>query len=109
MLIAGTGGLGKEIMGFLIDDGVPASEITFFDESQNGEEKLFGQFRIIRSGDELKDFLTSQPEFIVGIGHPRIREEVVLRIEKAGGKLVSAISAKAHIFHYNEKPEGIII
>ncbi|MBI4645489.1 MAG: hypothetical protein HY738_02570 [Bacteroidia bacterium] len=109
MLIAGTGGLGKEVLGMLIDEGYDG-EIYFFDENQNAPEHLYGKFKVFKSFDDVSEhFRTIDNTFITAVGHPRIREKLTGKLEAIGGKLISAISKKTSIFPFNEKPEGIII
>ncbi|MFH2141366.1 MAG: hexapeptide transferase [Bacteroidota bacterium] len=109
MLIAGTGGLGIEILGILIQDDYP-HEIFFYDDKTYQGEKLFGKYPVISGIENLKIFFKNHSkEFIVGIGNPRIREKVVNKIVQIGGEFSSVISQKAHIFHYNQIAEGCII
>ncbi len=108
MLIIGTGGLGKEILGILIEDNYP-NEIIFFDEDKNAPCMLYDKFQVIKSEKKLKALLKKNAEFITGVGHPRMREKVTLRLEKMGGILTPIISKRTSIFPFNEKYEGIII
>lgn len=109
MLIIGTGGLGKEILGILIEDNFPG-EITFYDENPDGPEKLYGTYKVLRSVDTVKKYFSKDDKrFITGIGHPRLREKLNLKTESLGGILTSVISKRTSIFHYNEKYSGVII
>jgi sugar O-acyltransferase (sialic acid O-acetyltransferase NeuD family) len=109
MLIAGTGGLGKEILEVLIEDGF-TDEIVFYDEGTNAPDLLYNKFRVYKGIQEIKNYFThGDKRFITGIGNPRIREKVSLKIEKAGGELFSVISKRTTIFPFNEKYSGIVI
>ncbi len=109
MLIVGTGGLGKEILGILIQDDLK-DEIVFFDESIHAPDLLFNKYRVFKDPELLRKYFEEEDtRFITGIGNPRIREKLTLMLEKAGGKPMSVISKRASIFHFNNKYEGIII
>ncbi|MFH0867659.1 MAG: hypothetical protein V1904_15825 [Bacteroidota bacterium] len=109
MLIIGTGGLGKEILGILIEDNFP-DEIAFYDENPDGPEKLFDTYKVLISVNSLKKYFSKgDKRFITGIGHPRLREKLTLKIESFGGILTSVISKRTSIFHYNEEYSGVII
>lgn len=109
MIIAGTGGLGLEILGMLIDNGYE-KEIVFFDENPDGPENLFGKYRVIKQDEELQQhFRNHGGDFITGIGNPRIREKVTLRIKNMGGILTSVVSKRAGVFQFNTLPPGTII
>ncbi|MBI5219524.1 MAG: hypothetical protein HY958_11390 [Bacteroidia bacterium] len=109
MLIIGTGGLGKEILGILIEDGF-SDEICFFDENPNAPDLLYYKFKVFKTPEDLKQyFAKGDKRFITGIGNPRIREKLTSRIQDAGGELYSVISKKSSIFFLNEKYNGIII
>lgn len=109
MLIIGTGGLGKEILGILLVDGFK-DEIVFYDENQDAPDNLYKKHKIIKDLNVLKEYFSvGDRRFITGIGNPRIREKLTLKIEKAGGELVSVISKHIFIFPYNEKYSGVII
>jgi sugar O-acyltransferase (sialic acid O-acetyltransferase NeuD family) len=109
MLIAGTGGLGKEILGILIQDDF-RDEIVFFDENKQSSDLLYDKFRVIKEWSLLKEYFEKgDNRFITGIGNPRQREKITLLIEKQGGEMFSVISKRVSIFHYNEKYKGAII
>lgn len=109
MLIAGTGGLGKEILGILIQDNF-ADEIVFFDENIQSPDLLYNKFRVIKDLKNLQTYLEQvDNRFITGIGNPRLREKITTLIEKCGGKTFSVISNRTSIFHYNNQYSGAII
>lgn len=109
MIIAGTGGLGLEILGMLIDNDYQ-NEIVFYDENPGGPENLFGKYRVIKKEEVLKNhFQQNGGDFITGIGNPRIREKVNERISALGGTLCSVVSKRAGVFQFNTIPSGTII
>ena len=109
MLIVGTGGLGKEIFGILVQDGFP-DEIVFYDEDPYAPVLLYQKYKVLQDINAVQEYFRgSDKRFITGIGHPRIREKLTLKMEGAGGILSSVISEKASIFHFNEKYSGVIV
>lgn len=108
MLIIGTGGLGKEILGILAEDHYP-EEIIFFDENRDVPDLLYNKYTVIKSDKLLKSYLKKKPQFITGVGHPRIREKITKKAEQMGGILTSVISSRTSIFPFNETYSGIII
>jgi len=109
MLIVGTGGLGKEVLSFMLGSDFPAEKLLFYDENPNAAEMLYGRFRVLKTEEDLTKHFQKDADFIVGIGHPRIREKLVIKMEKIGGRYANAIFRGSYVFHYNETPEGIII
>jgi sugar O-acyltransferase (sialic acid O-acetyltransferase NeuD family) len=108
MIIAGTGGLGLEILGILIDND--HGEIVFYDENPKAPEKIFGKYRVIKNAGELQEhFRITDPAFVTGIGNPRIREKVTRRLKNMGGNLTSVVSKRAGVFQFNTIPPGTII
>lgn len=107
MIIIGAGGLGQETLGILLANDYK-DNICFFDENVE-IVNLYNKYKILHSYEELKEYLKSDNEFIVAIGHPRLREKIYKKIISLGGKPVSVISKYSHIFPYNQLPEFCII
>ena len=109
MLIAGTGGLGKEILGILIDNAY-SDTIVFYDENKKAPDYIFDIFKVIKSETDLKKYFSEiSNKFIVGIGHPRIREKVYNRLKKQGGIYTNVVSKSSHVFQFNDEFQGCII
>lgn len=109
MLIAGAGGQGKEVLGVLMLDGFQG-ELCFFDENEDVPDLLFNKFKVYKTIAEVQDyFQTNDDRFVVGIGHPRLREKMTNKLITAGGNLTSIISSSASIFPYNEPYHGLIM
>ncbi|PIP54323.1 MAG: hypothetical protein COX07_05955 [Bacteroidetes bacterium CG23_combo_of_CG06-09_8_20_14_all_32_9] len=109
MLIVGTGGLAKEILSFLLTDEY-SEEITFYDENLNVASVLYHRFKVIKSENGIKNYFKNKsPDFIVGIGNPRIREKLTNKMKAFGGKNSTAISKQVAISPLNNYPEGTII
>lgn len=108
MIIVGAGALGLETLGVLIDNNF-SDEIVFFDDNPKKDKLIFNSFRIISSKEELVSCIKKNPDFVVSIGHPRIREKKYLEMIKLGGNPVNVISNKAHVFPYLKPFYGCII
>ncbi|MFH2095117.1 MAG: hypothetical protein ABIJ16_05405 [Bacteroidota bacterium] len=109
MLIAGAGGLGIEVLGILIRDGYPG-EMVFFDEDDKKPALLFGKYPVIKDQESLRKYFTSHDrQFVAGIGNPRIREKMTVKVTEAGGVPSTVISKDAAIFHFTDIPAGTII
>ncbi|MFH1319480.1 MAG: NeuD/PglB/VioB family sugar acetyltransferase [Bacteroidota bacterium] len=109
MLIIGTGGMGKEVLGTLITYE-KCDEICFFDEDQNAAGLLYDKFKVLVSLEEAEKYLrNTDNKFITAIGHPRLREKLTKKIEKLGGKLTSLICSNVFIFPFNDTYEGIFV
>lgn len=85
MIIAGAGGHGLEVRHVLIQHGVSASEIYFFDEDanklQNKEILGTGIFEIT----ELQKHFSQDPRFVLGVGNPIFREKLFHLLTSLGG------------------------
>lgn len=109
MLIIGTGGLAKEIFAVLLDNDIN-TPITFYDENINTQKLIYSKYSVLTSEQDVKHYFKNQsPEFIVGIGNPRIREKLTLKMLKLGGVNSKVISKYSALFQFNNFPEGTIV
>lgn len=109
MIIVGTGGLGLEILSILQNENYN-NEIVFFDENIQKPDILFNQYKVIKLESELSEYIKNiDSTFIVGIGHPRIREKLTNKLKRLGGKNTNIIAKNAAISQLNHYPEGTII
>ncbi|WP_339868277.1 DapH/DapD/GlmU-related protein [uncultured Algoriphagus sp.] len=85
MIIAGAGGHGLEIHHVLINSGMSAAEIMFFDQDaskfENSELPSQGIFNLV----ELEQSLSEDPRFVLGVGNPVHREKLFLLLTSLGG------------------------
>lgn len=108
MLIAGTGGMGKEVLGGLLTYE-NHDDICFFDEDQNSPDILYDKFKVLKSFEDVELYFNKKGNlFITAIGHPRLREKLTDKIEKTGGKLASMICPDVFLFPFNETYNGLI-
>ena len=109
MIIYGAGSLGKIILAELINDNFPYGEVIFYDENRKLPDFIYDKFRVIKTFTELSAIIKQgEKHFIPAIGHPRLREKVVKKVERIGGELISVISSESFISKLNfNKFEGL--
>ena len=101
MIIYGAGSLGKIILAELINDQFP-DDVAFFDENKNLPDVLYNKYKVMKTFDELASAIaTGNNRFIPAVGHPRLREKVVKKVENMGGQLTNVISSEAFISKLN--------
>jgi sugar O-acyltransferase (sialic acid O-acetyltransferase NeuD family) len=94
MIIAGAGNLGLHILDQLLADKYD-KRIVFFDEKGKLPSVIDTKYQVISNLEELNRYLmNAEKEFIVTLGHPRIRERLTKRISDIGGELVAIASKK---------------
>ncbi len=101
MVILGAGGFAKEILETL-EKQHPIGEIVFFDDVTELSSKfIFQKYLILRTKEDLKSYFESQsPNFILGLGNPKIRAIMSQMASNLGGLLSNAIDDKASIGNY---------
>jgi sugar O-acyltransferase (sialic acid O-acetyltransferase NeuD family) len=112
MVIVGAKGLAKEVLE-IFSQRNELDNLFFYDDiSTELPEKLFDQFTIFRSLEEVKQKfeLTGDYRFTLGIGKPQIRYNLHKKFASIGGVLTSAISQKADIGNFgNSIGAGVTI
>jgi len=109
MLIVGTGGLAKEVFGMVLKYKL-SSDIIFYDENKASPELLYNKYKVLHEENEVQQYFSANtPEFIVGIGNPRIREKLTLKIRELGGISTNVISTESAIFQFNNYSTATII
>jgi sugar O-acyltransferase (sialic acid O-acetyltransferase NeuD family) len=109
MLIVGTGGLAKEVLGMIVRNKL-SDYVIFYDENKATPVLLYDRYKVLHEENELKQyFSTHSPEFIVGIGNPRIREKLTLKMRELGGDSTNVISNEAALFQFNDYSTATII
>lgn len=98
MIIVGAKGFAKELLEVCHQLGC-TDDLVFFDNvSTDLPEKLYGQFPILRSEQEVKaHFEKGDKTFALGLGQPALRKQLAALFESWDGELVSLISPKANI------------
>jgi len=72
--------------------------ICFFDDISNDiDDFLFGKYPIIRNLDDVKNYFADYPEFVIGVGDPKLRKLLADKLLGQGGRMVSIIAKSAYI------------
>lgn len=101
MLIAGAGGHAEEILGIFAELNQD-KDIYFFDDyAANIATTVFNTFSILKSEEEVRNLFKQDNRFVIGVGNPKLREQISNKLQSYGGELVSIISPKANIGKYS--------
>lgn len=92
MVILGAKGHTKEIIDVFEKNGFNKEIVLFDDVSSNLPTYLFGQYRILKTLDKLKQYFTINPDFVIGVGNIKIRKLLCDKALEQGGHLQSIIS-----------------
>jgi sugar O-acyltransferase (sialic acid O-acetyltransferase NeuD family) len=111
MIIIGAGGFAKELLEICHQLGRTENLVFFDNISTDLPNLLFGKFPILKSEAEIKAHLSSKSKNIaLGIGNPKLREQLSDQFTTLGGQLETLISPKAHLGFYNNSiEEGVCI
>ena len=99
MIVAGAKGLAKELLD-IFARRQQLSNLYFFDNvSPDAPDHLFGQFKILRTFDQVEDTFKKLGDFsfALGLGNPVLRQILANQFLKIGGVLTSVISPGADI------------
>ena len=108
MIIAGAANLGLEVLAILLANKY-SGKIVFFDTDKAKEGMLYNQFRVITDEMQIKQELKTNNDFIVAIGHPRLRERMYNKLLAWGGTPTNVISNNVHLFTFLNPFKGCII
>jgi len=108
MIIVGAANLGLEVLSILLTNKYEG-KIVFFDTDKTKEGLLFNQFPVITDEEEIKKELKRHKDFVVAIGHPRLRERMYNKMLIWGGSPTNIISNHAHLFTFLKPFKGCII
>lgn len=102
MIIVGAKGFAKEVLEIFVQQN-KLENIYFFDNvTESLPSKLYNQFPVLRSIDEVKNVFrsTGESSFVLGLGNPQARYNLQKILTDAGGKLSSIVSPFAHVGHF---------
>ncbi|NQU66505.1 MAG: hypothetical protein HQ510_01050 [Candidatus Marinimicrobia bacterium] len=110
MLIVGSKGLGRDILGSLCAED-PHDQYYFFDNlDKNVPDLLFGRYRVYRTFEEVSQhFDTIGRNFITARGNPLKRFRINTIFKDLGGILTSVISRNATIGAHVLFGDGVIV
>lgn len=100
MLVAGAKGHAKEILE-LLHQKDELDGLCFFDDvSDDLGPVLFGKFPIINTLSDLNNYFKHHPEFVLGLGIPKLRKALADKLILQGGKMISIIAKTAYLGNY---------
>ncbi|MGQ9846168.1 MAG: PglD-related sugar-binding protein [Bacteroidales bacterium] len=108
MIIVGAANLGLEVLAILLANKY-SGKIVFYDTDKAKEGILYNQYSVITSEAQIKQELKINNDFIVAIGHPRLRERMYNKMLALGGNPTNVISTNAHLFTFLNPFKGCII
>jgi len=101
MVIIGAKGHASEVLSIVVEQ---FDHICFFDDLlREMPEKLFEQFQVLKTEDQLEAYFKQDPVFVLGVGNPHLRYQLASKATKLGGKLTSVIAQNASIGRFNTK------
>ena len=107
MVIIGAKGLAKELLTALSWDNIDKGLYFFDDVSENLPDKLFDKYTVVKSWNQLgSHFVKRSPNFILGVGGPKIRYQLSKKSTDLGGVLSSYISTYSMIGEYGNVIEN---
>lgn len=111
MVIIGTGGIAKDMVGSLTRDFRNSFFYFFNDRLEDTDEIFVNKFPIIKTKEGLiNHFKTHENGFIVAIANPLIRERMNKKIMDWGGAMVNVIANEdCSVSEFAKLSKGIII
>jgi sugar O-acyltransferase (sialic acid O-acetyltransferase NeuD family) len=102
MIIVGASGFAKELLEVCHELGQTEDLIFFDNVTPDLPEFFFGQFKIIKTEEEVKHYFKIKNKyFALGVGNSSLRMKMTMLFEAWGGQLSSIISPKANIGVFN--------
>ncbi len=111
MLIIGAKGFAKELLEIFHRKNQTESLCFYDDVNADITDFLFEKFKVLKTENEAKEYFEKiSPEFVIGIGNPKLRKFLYEKFTNLGGKCVSIISENAEVGSYGNTIEnGTII
>lgn len=102
MLILGAKGFAKEVLEILHQLNQLENVVFYDDVNDDVPEKLFGQFPVLRTTQEVINFFkNTDNRFTIGIGNPILRKKMHDKLIGLGGDFKATISPLASIGSYD--------
>jgi len=101
MVIIGSKGHATEVLSIILDKQEKREIVFFDDHDPDAPALMYEKYKVIKSNDQLKEYFSIDPDFVLGVGNPELRKRLANDIQNLGGKLVSAISSTAVFGHHN--------
>jgi sugar O-acyltransferase (sialic acid O-acetyltransferase NeuD family) len=100
MVVAGAGGHALEVLDVLIEMGYSAKEIWFFDNVNPTHTQIHQEFTVLKSLEGVKEVLTVDPYFCLGVGGAMARQYLYDRFVELGGVCISLKSNNGFVSPY---------
>jgi sugar O-acyltransferase (sialic acid O-acetyltransferase NeuD family) len=98
MIVIGAKGFAKELLEVCHQLGRTENLVFFDNVNSDLPKNLFGQFPILSSENDVKAYFeNTSKDFALGLGNPKLREQMCYLFEDLGGTLKSIISPNAII------------
>lgn len=98
MLIVGAKGFAKEVLEIFHQKDETKNLCFYDDVSSDIPDFLYNQFKVLKNEEEAQEYFEkTSPEFVLGIGNPKLRFKLTEKFQNLGGKLTSSISSFAEI------------
>jgi sugar O-acyltransferase (sialic acid O-acetyltransferase NeuD family) len=108
MLIAGVRGFAKQVLDVIYQLDIQGN-IVFYDDLDPTAQPLYG-FSLIRTEAEAQLLFQNQdPDFILGLGRPLVRQKVAEKLEGLGGRMINLISPLARIAVHARLETGVTV
>ncbi len=93
MLIIGAKGFAKEVLEVFHQLGETKNIVFYDDVNDDIGDLLFDKYPILKNEAQVRDyFKTNGNQFTIGIGNPKLRNQLYKKFTKIGGEYVSTIS-----------------
>jgi len=98
MLVAGAGGHARDLLEIFTQLG-ELDSLFFFDDTAEAKSKLFDRFTVLHSVEEVRKMFSAQDDhrFVLGTGNPKLRHNLMQKIQSAGGVLTTVKSPHANV------------
>jgi sugar O-acyltransferase (sialic acid O-acetyltransferase NeuD family) len=106
MLVVGAKGLAKEVLQILEENEENKNLVFFDDVNLDMPQKLYNEYPILRSDEEVLKQFKSDIRFTLGLGIPKLRKLLYERFEKFGGQLTSIQDKSVTKGNYVDINEG---
>lgn len=104
MLIVGAKGFAKEVLEIFHQKDETKNLCFYDDVSSDIADLLYNQFKVLKNEQEAKEYIeTTSPEFVLGIGNPQLRYQLMKKFQNLGGISISSISKFAEIGSFGVK------
>lgn len=107
MLIMGAGGHALEILELAAQNG-QLEELCFFDNTRSAPSWVYDRFPVLYQEEQLRAHFTQTPDFVLGVGNPKVRRILAQIGQAAGGQFQSIQAQDVYIGQFdNQLAQGL--